>query len=290
MLAIHSDDEVALNNTLENYNFILNASDSEVEDILNGSNKTSENRPTVDDADFQGDIEAEPLLVIEVVRQNIKSGNDYFSLSLESKSDNKAYIPSVFPVSFQTSSTTLIGAVHLGHGYEFMLRYQYKNNWWNFWQTVDVGGVNAWILGQSSPYPYYHDHNFGSNGGYRRQMTLNPDERQNYVNYKVYFSTMSSTAYSQECPLGSYNINVFGECYYGTVPPGSNAFTYNYGGSTGVWFMYTTSDGTCSWTPEPGSGYDGANCKVVQIPPSRVGTEYIWQRNLNIKSYKIGEI
>jgi hypothetical protein len=286
MIALHADDENVILDFLNNNELKINASDSDIDKALRTPMSSSE----LGERDQQGDLNTEPKLVIELIKQNIDSENKYFSLSFESKDSNKNY-QAGYPIGFETN-TQVVGSVHLGFGYSYLQQYDFKKNWWNIsWDDVWVAGVNAWLVNpEFTGVPYYNYYDFSNVSTHRRKMVIRPDRRQSSVNYKVFYSTMSVDAFSRECPLGSYNSNVFGECYYGTVPLGSVAFTYNYGGSSGVWFMYTTTNGTCSWQPESGSGFDGANCKVVQIPPSRVGTEYIWSRNLNIQSYRIGEI
>ena len=268
MIALHADDENVISDFLNNNELKINPTDSDIYKAL----RTPMSSTEAIGKDVQGDMNTEPKLVIELIKQNINSDNEYFSLSFESKNSNKDYI-SGYPIAFETS-TQVVGSVHLGSGYQYIAQYEFKKNWWNLnWDDVYVNGANAWFVYAGSP--YYNYYNFSGFSTHKRRMILRPDNRQGSVNYKVFYSTMSSDAFSRQCPLGSYDSNNFGECYYGTVPSGTNAFTYNYGGSTGVWFMYTPLNGTCPWQPESGSGFDGQNCKVVQIPPSRVGTEYI---------------
>lgn len=284
MIALHADDENIISDFLNNNELKINLFDLDSYEVIETPMSSTE---LVHD-NFRGDMDSEPKLIIELVKQNIDSNGEYFSLSFERKNLNKNYVLG-YPIGFETSTQT-IGSVHLGFGYSYLTQYQFKKeNLWNLsWHYIYKNEVNAWFV---NPYPeYYNYFNFSNIATRKRGMIIRPDQRQGQINYKVFTSTFSSDAFSRECPLGTYDFDVFGECYYGTVPTGTNAFTYNYGGSTGVWFMYTPLNGSCPWTPEPESGFDGANCKVVQIPPNRVGTEYIWNRNLLIEAYRIGEI
>ncbi|PKR79562.1 hypothetical protein CW751_14525 [Brumimicrobium salinarum] len=285
MIALHSDDENIISDFLKNNELIINTSDADIVKAL--SKPVSDYEPIGNDLNH--DMVTEPKLVIELIKQNIDSENKYFSLRFESKNYMKNY-QSGYPIGFETNSQ-IIGSVHLGYGYSYFSGYQFKAKWWNtLWDDVYVNGAKSFFVNASPNYYNYYD--FSNITTRKRKMTIRPDRRQGGMNYEVFYSKMADNALSRECFLGSYDPNNFGECYYGTVPEGSSAFWHDYGGTTGTWFMYTPVNGTCPWKPEPGSGFDGANCRVVKIPSAiaNYGRQYIWRRNLLTESKRFGEI
>jgi len=282
MLALHSDDMEEINKFINTYDIVVNTSFS----LDNSSNGIDEDRIPNGDSQFNEGDNLEPKLTIELVSQNIESNEKYFSLNFKSKAGTKLIIPKA-PVGFMVKGGNAIGVVHRGQGYINRVKYRYKKHFASLWKDYYAGNVNAWHI-HPGAYSYYNYWDYSIPDPHKVNMLVYQDYRQNYINYEVFYSLNSG--YSQQCALGTYNTNNYGECYYGSVPEGSSPFIYNYGGAEGTWFLYTPINNTCPWLPEAESGFDTQNCKVVKIPSDRVGKAYTWQRDLLTKSYSFSEL
>ncbi|PWH85030.1 hypothetical protein [Brumimicrobium oceani] len=285
MYALHSDNMSVITDFLNNNELEISTNNNKQIDIALNSPRESN-----DEVSLEGE-QLESNLIIELVNHSFEANMKFFSLNIKSKGLKNGLF-SKAPITYvaNTNTQTHIGAIHKGYGYNNMLKYKYKeNNWYStLWKDYEVNGIGNWFIYPGN-YGYAHYWDYESRNPKKVAMLVYQDFRQNNYNYYVFYSLDSEYAYSKVCPLGSYDSNNFGECYYGTVPQGSTAFTYNYGAG-GTWFMYTFVNGSCPWQPEIESGSDLANCKVVKIPNDAVGKEYIWNRNLLIKSYKFSEL
>jgi hypothetical protein len=225
------------------------------------------------------DLDASPLLTIELVSTNLKSDVTDYSLEVETKKLKSAnFAFSTWPVSY-TTKNDFIGIVHRGTGYEFVTKYRYKKNWISSWREVEVdGGVNAWFV---TPYSSYYG-SFSS-GDYRKRAVVVYSHRdQNGVNYHIAYSNEDFR--SRICEIGTYDYNGYGECYVGSSPEGTTAFVYG-DDENSLNFYYTPING--DECPMEGSSFDGANCFVMDVP---AGCEpYTWRRNWLVKSKKLYE-
>ncbi|WP_107038545.1 hypothetical protein [Brumimicrobium mesophilum] len=293
MIALHADDLDVINEFNKNNRIIINPSNTNIEkgvnSIIDNKQELLNNHEVKDD--FQGTENQESSLVIEVIKHNFNTTKKHFTLGIESTNNTKSFVPGIsITWTANTNTQTHIGAIHNGTGYNNLVRFRYKSGLNLSWKHLSSGGFNAWYItpGSSSYFRYWW---YEYSNPRKVEMIVQSDNRQTGINYYVIYSLDANNAYSKECPIGNYNNNNYAECYYGTVPVGTNAFDFNYGGSGGTWFLYTPINGNvCPWLPEVGSGFDGAHCKVVKIPNDAVGKQYVWQRDLLIKSYKLSEL
>ncbi|MFW6224854.1 MAG: hypothetical protein ACOC4B_01145, partial [Bacteroidota bacterium] len=177
-----------------------------------------------------------------------------------------------FPVGYNTKND-FIGAVHRGSGYEFVAKLQYKSKWWKAWDYLTVNGANAWYI-YPSGYNYYCalDERYDF---YKRGVVIYPHYYQSGINYHIAYS--ANDFRGRTCEIGTYDYNVYGECYVGTSPAGTTPFVYAHN------FYYTPING--NQCPRPGSYFDGSNCFVMDIPEEC--EPYTWQRNWLVKSNKL---
>lgn len=173
-----------------------------------------------------------------------------------------------------TTKGGFIGAVHTGSGYEFGVVLSYKEKWYSSYKTIKNGDSNFWVIGEPY-YNYWIRHSSGS--VYERKLVAIPDRRQGTHNWIIRYS--ADHFRSRGCSLGTYDYNVYGECYVGTVPEGTTPFVWG-PNNNDLRFYYTPVNG--NQCPMAGSSFDGNNCFVVNIP---AGVEaYTWQRNMLVKS------
>lgn len=267
-IAIYSDLESAIEEYLNNTELSLILEEKEIIEKIKQNSEVS-------DISTKGDIqppkvEKEHSVVVEIVRTNLETNVEAYSLEVKTKENNTKDFQYGTYADY-SSSSDFAGIVHGGTGYNLWVSTQYKNNWLSGWTTVYAG----YLYPTSTYYAYVDTYDT-----YRTGIGVYLDARQGSQNYVMTFT--KSNYYSHTCAIGSYDYNNYGECYLGTAPVGTSAFFYTFASGNTYSYYTPLSGNSC---PLPGSSFDGANCRVQLIPPGCY--TYTWQRNWLVQSNKI---
>jgi len=267
-LSIYSNELNLLNKYIENHNFTLMTSSEELS-YVEFETPSSGNLKAYTKESNNFSIDEEPKIIVELVTENLKPDIKSFYLNVQTKNNLKSDFIWGTPVAF-TTENDFIGVVHKGWGYEFVIRFAYKQYWYSvIWQEVyDQYGANAWFIYPTSL--YYGCMNEGWDV-HKRRLTLYPHYYQSGINYNIAYSR--SNYRGRNCTIGGFDgLN----CYVGTPPTGTTAFVYpNPSGA----FYYTPLPG--NQCPYPGSYFDSMNCYAMDVPSSCEG--FIWDNNWYVK-------
>jgi hypothetical protein len=270
--AIYSDDKILLAEYLKKHEFTLKINELNVEEtqVSNFNNYNDYLKSGKNDFD----LTQEPKIIVELVTTNLQDNVKSYSLEINGinlKSANDFIFG--YPVGY-TTSNDFIGAVHRGYGYEFVVRFSYKTGWLSSWKDFVVNGGNAWFVYPSNEYYISLGESYDF---YKRRIIIYPHYYQSSTNYHIAY--VRNDYRSRTCEIGTYDYNVYGECYVGTAPVGTTAFIWG-PNENQLSFYYTPVNG--NQCPMAGSSFDGANCYVMAIP---AGCEpYIWGRSWLVKS------
>lgn len=263
---IYSDDENLLSEYLMENELVLKINEDDIEKLkLNDMSLQKQLKSSKENFD----LDQEPKIYVELVTTNLKEDVVSYSLSVNNISGKST--KSGFPVGYRTDNN-FIGAVHLGIGYNFIARLEYKEKWLSFWKYVTIDGANAWDIDPNGwiCLPEWFE-------ARKRGIVIYTHNQQYSKNYHIAYERVDFRG--RNCTIGSYDNNNYGECYVGTAPMGTSAFFYG-PDSENLAFYYTPING--NQCPRAGSWFDGRNCYVMSIPSGC--TPYTWQRNWLVKS------
>jgi hypothetical protein len=276
--AIYSNDETLLNQFYESHNFLITIEKHDIKSMKPRSETLNlkESKSDFNERDYPGLNSSEPDINIILINYNIEEGTASFSLSIESN-----YVKNDYPVNtsitYQTTED-FIGVVHRCHGHDFIIEMIYKNCWLCFEKNyLQDGYLKYWKI-YPNPNHYYSDYLDIST--WRRAIRVYRHINQSSINYEIVYSVNNFRG--QECLLGTYDNNNYGECYVATAPVGSTPFIWGPNPNDLRFYYHALNGNQC---PLAGSWFDGYSCFVVAIP---TGAEpYLWNRNMLVRSQRL---